>query len=98
MVHALTARTYSVNNHCAEHSRGNRFAVLGVFSRAHDGVVAGGEHGTEGAEDDDGEDGDDDAVVVEGVSLIVQSLSRLPLHICQVCFLPRCLRRTMSMR
>ena len=62
MFNAFRTETYSVDNHCAKDSCGDLFAVLWVLSSAHDGVVAGGEHGAEGAEDYDGEDGDDDAV------------------------------------
>lgn len=57
----LPAGTYSVDDDCAEDGCGDRFAILGILSRAHDGVVARGEHGADGAEDYDGEDGDDDA-------------------------------------
>ena len=91
------ARTYSVDDHCAKHSCGDLFAVLGILSRAHDGMVAGGEHGAEGAEDYDGEDGDDDAGwwKCQCTFLASPALAYIPSILL---FLPRCLRRTMSMR
>ena len=54
--------SYSVNYYRAKDGRRHSLAVFGVLGRAHDDVVADGEHAADGAEDYDGEDGDDDAV------------------------------------
>ena len=53
---------YTVYYYCAKDGCRHSLAVFGVLGRAHDDVVAAGEHAADGAEDYDGEDGDDDAV------------------------------------
>ena len=93
--------SYAVYYYCAKDGCRHSLAVFGVLGRAHDDVVAAGEHAADGAEDYDGEDGDDDAV---GCAELVKVLVRCtafpalffmshhpPLHL----FLGR---RTMSMR
>jgi hypothetical protein len=52
---------YAVYYYCAKDGCRHSLAVFGVLGRAHDDVVAAGEHAADGAEDYDGEDGDDDA-------------------------------------
>jgi len=52
---------HSIDNHRAQHRRGDGSAILRFVGRAHHGVVAGLEEQADDGEDYDGEDGHDDA-------------------------------------
>ena len=85
---------YTVYYYCAKDGCRHSLAVFGVLGRAHDDVVAAGEHAADGAEDYDGEDGDDDAVRGVNVSWIILML----FLISPLCLSLARLWRTMSMR
>jgi hypothetical protein len=54
--------TYTVDGDSTKDRGGDSSAILGVFFRAHQGVVVCLEESTNDGEDDNGKDGDDDAV------------------------------------